>query len=102
LYKLYINIWFIFYINRYSEFLSNKASNGTIAISLSDNSLFGRPPLRPSSNSVTFPIGEYASMRELIALAELVGSEGINYINEKLIKNLIMISSSIKVCIVIP
>jgi len=80
----------------YSEFLSNKASNGTIAISLSDNSLFGRPPLRPSSNSVTFPIGEYASMRELIALAELVGSEGINYINEKLIKNLIMISSSIK------
>ncbi|ORX87079.1 hypothetical protein BCR32DRAFT_240521 [Anaeromyces robustus] len=80
----------------YSEFVTNKATNGTIAISLSDNSLMGRPPLRPSSNNTTFPIEEYASMRELSALAELVGSEGINYINEKLIKILIMLSSAIK------
>jgi hypothetical protein len=80
----------------YSEFVSNKSSNGTIAILLSDNSLMGRPPLRPSSNNFTFPIEEYASMRELCALAELVGPEGIDYINKKLIKILIMLSSAIK------
>jgi len=80
----------------YSEICSNKITNGTIGISLSDNSLIGRSPLRLSSNSNTFPIEEYASMREFIALAELIGPDGINYINEKLIKMLIMFSSSIK------
>ncbi|OUM62805.1 hypothetical protein PIROE2DRAFT_69451, partial [Piromyces sp. E2] len=78
----------------YYEFVSTKASN--IAISLSDNSLFSRASLRPSSNYVPFPVEEYTSIRELVALAELVGSEGIKYINEKLIKNLITLTSSIK------
>jgi len=62
----------------------------------------GRPPLRPSSNNFTFPIEEYASMRELCALAELVGPEGIDYINKKLIKILIMLSSAIKVLLKVP
>jgi len=82
----------------YSEFVSTKSTNGSIVISLSDNSLVGRPPLRPN-NGVSFPIDEYASLRELSALSELVGSEGINYINEKLIKILVMLSSSIKTII---
>ncbi|ORX44346.1 hypothetical protein BCR36DRAFT_415106 [Piromyces finnis] len=82
----------------YSEFVSTRSSS--VAISLSDKSLFNRPPLRPSSNYSAFPVEEYTSMRELIALSELVGSEGIKYINEKLIKNLIMLTSSIKNIIV--